>query len=116
LQVRGVLSSHNTDGSRADEAHLAFPPLALVGHEHVDGHLLGMALALPAQLARGDRHEVLRAIAAVRELELGALGVWRVEPVTASQTPRAPRADASTATPDRAVVGFLGYGVCRPIL
>ena len=98
-QVRGVLSGHNADGSPADEAHLAFLPLAFVGHEHADGHLLGMGLALPAQLAREDRREALRVIAAVRELKLGPLGVWRIESVATLQPPHALRAEAWTAAP-----------------
>lgn len=97
-----VLSGHNTKGGPADEAHLAFVPLAFVGHEHADGHLLGMGLALPAHLPRDDRREALRAIAAVQELKLGPLGVWSAEPVTASQPPWSLRPETWTAHPDGA--------------
>lgn len=100
--VRSMLSGHDAKGSPADDPHLAFLPLAFVGHEHADGHLLGMGLALPAELLRDDRREALRAIAAVRELKLGPLGVWCVEPVTASQPPWNLRAEAWTAHPNGA--------------
>lgn len=98
--VRRMLSGHNTNGGPSDDPHLAFLPFAFVGHEHADGHLLGMGLALPADLARDDRREALRAIAAVRELKLGPLGVWRVEPVTASQPPASLKPETWTAWPN----------------
>jgi CRISPR-associated protein Csb2 len=100
--VRRMLSGHAANGGPADDPHLAFLPLAFVGHEHADGHLLGMGLALPAELPRDDRREALRAIAAVRELKLGPLGVWNAEPVTAARPPRTRRAEAWTAHPNGA--------------
>lgn len=100
--VRKLLSGHDADGAPSDDPHLAFLPLAFVGHEHADGHLLGMGLVLPADLPRDDRREALRAIAAVSELKIGPLGVWGVEPVTASQPPWNLRAEAWTAHPQGA--------------
>lgn len=100
--VRRMLSGHDANGGPADDPHLAFLPLAFVGHEHADGHLLGMGLALPADVSRDERREALRAIAAVRELKLGPLGVWGVEPVTVSQPPWTLRAEAWTAYPEGA--------------
>lgn len=97
--VRRMLSGHDANGGPADDPHLAFLPLAFVGHEQADGHLLGMGLALPAKLPRDDRREAYRAIAAVRELKLGPLGVWGTEPVTASQPPWNLRTEAWTAHP-----------------
>lgn len=95
--VRRLLSGHSARGGPADDPHLAFLPLAFIGHEHADGHLLGMGLVLPAELSRADRREALRAIAAVRELKLGPLGVWRTEPVTESRPPWNLRPEAWTA-------------------
>jgi len=100
--VRRMLSGHDIKGGPADDPHLAFLPLAFVGHEHADGHLLGMGLALPADLSRDDRREALQAIAAVRELKLGPLGVWSVKPVTVSQPPRNLKPEAWTAWPQGA--------------
>lgn len=100
--VRRMLSGHGAEGGPADDPHLAFLPLAFAGHEHADGHLLGMGLALPADLSRDDRREALRAIATVRELKLGPLGVWNAEPVTVSQPPWNLRAEAWTAYPNGA--------------
>jgi len=97
--VRRLLSGHSPDGGPSDDPHLAFLPLAFVGHEHADGHLLGMGLALPAELGRDDRREALRAIAAARQLKLGRLGVWRAEPVTESRPPSNLRPEAWTAAP-----------------
>ncbi len=100
--VRRMLTGHNGDGSPVTTPHLAFVPLAFVSHEHADGHLLGMGLALPAGLSRDDRREALRAFAAVRDLKLGRLGVWSVEPVTASGAPWNLKPEAWTAYPRRA--------------
>ncbi|MGH9415615.1 MAG: type I-G CRISPR-associated protein Csb2 [Terriglobales bacterium] len=73
-----ALSGHAPGGSPSAAAHLAFLPLAFVGSEHADGHLLGVALALPATLAPGERGLLVRAVGSVRELKLGPLGVWRL--------------------------------------
>jgi len=100
--VRRMLSGHDADGGSSNDPHLAFLPLAFVGHEHANGHLLGMGLALPADLSRDDRREALRAVAAVRELKLGPIGVWNVEPITVSQPPRNLKPEAWTAWPQGA--------------
>jgi CRISPR-associated protein Csb2 len=41
------LSGHAADGSPSRTHRLAYIPLGNVGHAHADGHLLGIALALP---------------------------------------------------------------------
>ncbi len=97
--VRRMLSGHGADGGPAEEPHLAFLPLAFVGNEQADGHLLGMGLALPVHLSRDERCEALRAIAAVRDLKMGPLGVWQVDPVTAEQLPQALRPETWTIHP-----------------
>ncbi|HSH26808.1 MAG TPA: type I-U CRISPR-associated protein Csb2, partial [Wenzhouxiangella sp.] len=40
--VRALLTGHDAGGKALKAPHLAFLPLAFVGHEHADGHLLGM--------------------------------------------------------------------------
>jgi CRISPR-associated protein Csb2 len=100
--VRRMLSGHDANGGPADDPHLAFIPLAFVGHEHADGHLMGMGLALPSRISRDERREAMRAIGAVRELKLGPLGVWSAQPVAMSQPPWTLRAEAWTAYPQGA--------------
>jgi len=41
------LSGHVADGAVSRQARPAYLPLAFVGREHADGHLLGIALAVP---------------------------------------------------------------------
>jgi CRISPR-associated protein Csb2 len=77
-RVREVLSGHNRDGTPLDGPHLVFLPLTSVGHEHTDGRLLGMGLALPADISHDDRCTALRAIGEVRHLALGRLGMWTI--------------------------------------
>lgn len=77
-RVREILSGHNAEGAPLDGPHLAFLPLAFVGHEHADGRLLGMALTLPTDIAHDERRAALRAIGSVRRLALGRLGAWEI--------------------------------------
>lgn len=72
-----------------DAPHLAFVPLAFVGHAHADGRLLGIGLALPETTTREERRGVFTALERVRKegLKLGRLGSWRIEPITAQRPP-----------------------------
>lgn len=84
-RVRHIVSGHNADREPLSEPHLAFFPLGFVGHSHADGHLVGMALALPKGLGAEERRGVLRAVGRVRELKLGRLGVWAIQHDTSAQ-------------------------------
>src|SRR5690606_10559107 len=101
-RIRGMLSGHRPDGSPLDAPHLAFLPLAFVGHEYADGRLLGMGLILPAEVPREERRLALRAIGSVRELVVGRLGRWRVNPERRSSPPWNLRPEAWTAYPNGA--------------
>ena len=97
--VRKVLSGHDAGGGPSEEPHLAFLPLASVGHRRAHSHLLGMGLVLPADLPRDNHREALRAITAVREVKLGPFGVWNVEALSASHPSCDLKADSWTAHP-----------------
>ncbi|WP_448509125.1 type I-G CRISPR-associated protein Csb2 [Immundisolibacter sp.] len=45
------VSGHEADGAPSRQPHVAFLPLPFVDAEHADGHLLGVALAMPAGIA-----------------------------------------------------------------
>jgi CRISPR-associated protein Csb2 len=74
--VQAVVSGHASDGAPLQRPHLAFAPMAFVGDTYADGHLLGVAAALPRELAGEDRRLVLRVLGRVSELRLGPLGAW----------------------------------------
>lgn len=57
-----TLSGH-TEGTPADQPHVAFVALPFVGHEHADGAIMGCALVLPRQLPASDRETLLRLVA-----------------------------------------------------
>src|SRR5690606_17741741 len=97
--ARRLLSGHEADGSPSVVPHLAFLPLAFVGHKQADGRLLGIGLALPAGPPRDIEREALYAIGAVRELKLGSLGVWSVDAATDPHSPWNLRPEAWTAWP-----------------
>jgi CRISPR-associated protein Csb2 len=44
------VSGHQPDGRPSSDPHLALLPLPFVGHEHADGRLMGVALALPKRI------------------------------------------------------------------
>jgi CRISPR-associated protein Csb2 len=88
--IPGVLSGHRENGAPLEAPHVAYFPLAFVSERYADGHLMGVAVALPRK-EHWPQHEVeralvLTAIAGVREITLGSLGVWRLVPET-SETP-----------------------------
>lgn len=110
--VRHVLSGHDSNGGVLKGPHLAFLPLAFVGHEHADGHLMGFGLVLPAGLSRDDRRDVLKAVGRVRNLKLGRLGVWRVEQETRESVPFTIRPETWTAHPD----GHTRWATVTPVV
>jgi CRISPR-associated protein Csb2 len=56
--VPPLVSGHQADG----QPHVAYLGLLHVDHEHADGHLLGVALAIPDRLTGDDRRRLLRAL------------------------------------------------------
>ena len=100
--VRHMLSGHDASGAPLDEPHVAFAPLAFVGHDHADGRLLGMGIVVPRDLAPSDRLGIMRALGRVRQLMLGRLGVWRLGNVTGDRPPRNIESAAWTAHPSGA--------------
>ena len=58
--VPAQLSGHGADG----RPHVAFLGLPDIGHCHADGHLLGVGVAIPADLPTTERRAVLRGLLA----------------------------------------------------
>jgi CRISPR-associated protein Csb2 len=71
------VSGHGADG----RPHVAYLGLLDVGHRYADGHLLGLAAAVPADLATAERRALLRGLygadgnSPMRELRCGHDGV-----------------------------------------
>lgn len=70
---------------RDGQQHLAFIALPFVGHEHADGHLLGVGMVFPRSVPRPERGRVVGRFLVSEtgqprdvELTLGRLGVWTV--------------------------------------
>ncbi len=53
------LSGHQPDGSPTREIHAAFFPLPFVAATHADGHVVGLAIALPRGIARAEVRRVV---------------------------------------------------------
>jgi CRISPR-associated protein Csb2 len=85
--VPAWVCGHETSGEKLEsEPHMAMFPMAFVGHEHADGHLMGIAIALPGKLLPRDRSRVLSSILfdertnepRTLQLTLGRAGVWKI--------------------------------------
>lgn len=101
-RIREIVSGHAGDGAPLQEPHLAFLPLAFVGHPHADGHLLGLAACLPTSVDVEQRRRALQVLGRVEELRLGNLGVWRLARDLGDRPPWNLRSEAWTAYPDGA--------------
>ena len=77
------ISGHTEDKQPSQFPHIALLPLAFVGQEYADGHLMGIALAIPKSIESRERGMALRGLlydenglAKAVALRLGNLGVW----------------------------------------
>ncbi len=109
------VSGHTADGRPSQEPHLAFLPLAFVGSEHADGHLLGFALAIPKHVDQAEQRRCLSPVLGFDEdgsprrvcLYDGANFEWLLEMEDRASPPVALRSEVwtrparrwSTATP-----------------
>jgi CRISPR-associated protein Csb2 len=94
-EAREIVSGHAKEGTALRAPHVAFLPLAHVGHEHADGHLLGMALAVPLGLGPDQEEDVYRSMARAMDekqemqLNLGRKGEMRLRVEDRSVAPQA---------------------------
>ena len=85
--VPAWVSGHEPSGGKLESSsHMALIPLAFVGNEHADGHLMGVGIVLPGDVTNRDRSKVLSSILfdettnepRVLDLTMGRAGVWRI--------------------------------------
>jgi len=79
------VSGHTPEGKPSKAPHLAVLPLAFVGAQHADGHLMGLGLAIPRHIGAEDWGKALGPLlydenGELKQLELraGSLGMWRL--------------------------------------
>lgn len=72
-EIRALVSGHAPGGGRLDRPHVGYLPLPFVDAPHADGHLLGLALLLPRDLAYEDEDGVLSALLATLDPEADTL-------------------------------------------
>ncbi len=85
--VNPVITGHTADGTPLQRDHLAYVPLANVGHPWGDGAILGFALVLPENIDPESRRDVYRAVeretsdgyVTLDRITLGRPGVLEVE-------------------------------------
>ena len=88
--VAALLCGHEeSDGTPSTQPHVAYIPLAHVGHKHTDGQIHGFAVVLPRDLDWSDRMAILQGIGQLRKVwnndanERHRAFDWRVELATA---------------------------------
>lgn len=76
-------TGHSAPGVPSTAGHMALLPLAYVGSEHADGHIMGLAIAFPRSVSAQERAECLRGRLFGRlgddlelKLVMGNLGDW----------------------------------------
>ena len=82
-----ALTGHSSDGKPSQRSHAAFLTIPDVAHDFADGHLLGVAIALP-RLDAATRLAVLRSIGSIDRLRLGRAGAWDIYEVRSNNRPR----------------------------
>ena len=110
--VPAWVSGHEPDGSKCenDAGHLACIPLPFVGHDHADGHLLGVGLVFPRSVDRRQRGRVLGPLLVEEQtgepcdvkLHLGRLGVSTLRKRAWSEMRDALQPEVWTAHPNGA--------------
>ena len=91
-------TGHSAPGLPSTGGHMALLPLAFVGAEHADGHILGLAVAFPRAIPAADRAVCLRGRLfgssgddLEPELKMGNLGTWTLRREERSLPPLALR-------------------------
>jgi CRISPR-associated protein Csb2 len=92
------LGGHDADRTPTQQPHTAFVALPFVGMDYADGHVMGLALALPKEASPEDRGRLLGPLLVNDdgeshdvELKLGRLGTWTVRLEERAEPPRSLR-------------------------
>jgi len=91
-------TGHGAPGVPSTSGHMALLPLAFVGGEHSDGHIMGLALAFPRSIPAAERAVCLRGRLfgpsgedLEPKLKMGNLGTWTLRREERSLPPLALR-------------------------
>ena len=91
-------TGHSAPGVPSTGGHMALFPLAYVGAEHADGHVLGLAVAFPRAIPAAERAACLRGRLfgpsgedLEPKLQMGNLGTWTIRREERSLPPLALR-------------------------
>ena len=91
-------TGHSPAGVPSTGGHMALFPLAYVGADHADGHILGLAVAFPRSIPAAERAACLRGCLfgpsgndREPQLQMGRLGTWTIRREERSQPPLALR-------------------------
>jgi CRISPR-associated protein Csb2 len=71
--ARELVSGHTSEGQPLDVPHVVYLPLAFVGADHADGHLLGLGVLLPRETTPTDEVAIHTAVGRALDVETGTL-------------------------------------------
>jgi len=74
-----ALSGHTQDGGVSTLPHMAITPFPDVGHDYADGHIMGIAVWLPASTDMETRRKTNDVCSKIRDLTLGKSGVIKLK-------------------------------------
>jgi CRISPR-associated protein Csb2 len=119
--AKRILSGHEADGSPLGETHAAYLPLAYLGdprssQRHADGHLLGVAIALPNTLAGDVEQDIFDALASARRANSGPLKINLGRTVVVELEPDAVLTQAWTLRPETWTRPARVWGSVTPIV
>ncbi|MCA9115129.1 MAG: type I-U CRISPR-associated protein Cas5/Cas6 [Planctomycetaceae bacterium] len=111
-EIMELVSGHaagSTAPLNREEGHLACVPLPFIGHDHADGHLLGVGLVFPQSVSRQQRGEAVHRLLVNEHGEpqsvtllLGRLGEWTVRKRDWMERRRGLQPETWTAQPEGA--------------
>ena len=99
------LCGHKPDRTKSERTHVSILPLPHVGRKHADGHLLGLALAIPKGIHPDEVAHCLGGLFAddangetvKTVLTMGRLGEWLIQPERRESPPSTLRQNTWTA-------------------
>jgi CRISPR-associated protein Csb2 len=119
--VPSLLSGHADNGEALQRPHLAIVPLPVVGHEHADGAIVGIAIVFPRACDPAERTSALAAIGKLEQqqgaddeppvipLRLGEAGVLELQRVAWGEHPTRALQPRHWTRPSR------GWGSATPV-
>ena len=81
------ICGHQANNEATVQPHMTVIPLVNSGHQHADGHIMGIAVLFPTTAPSNERRHLEKGLMQLKELTLGFLGTWTVKLESVEQLP-----------------------------